>query len=155
MKQWLKILLVTWMAVMTAVLASKHLLPSSAPVMEEYNQLRAELAAKPEATTEEQQKLESLFLQLNVTDNIKEDVLGFVGKNALFFLVMLPLCFLGARHSGMDNNAILITAALIFSSFIVVKFFITGAALATAFTLGGIAFRKQPAQAQPTTASEE
>jgi len=144
LKKFIKILLVAWVAMMLALLVNKYLLPASASTMEEYQALRGELASQTEVTEEQRQHLEALFLQLNRTDNIKQDVLGFVVKNVIFFLTMVPLTFWLARNSGFDNNAVLLSAALIFVPFIMVAFFITGAVLASAFVLGGIAFRKSP-----------
>lgn len=154
LKTVIKIFLVAWVAVILALLVNKYLLPASASTMAEYQALRAELATQAEITEQQQQRLETLFLQLNRSDNIKQDVLGFVAKNVLFFLLMVPLTFWLARNSGFDNNAVLISAALIFMPFIMVAFFITGAVLASAFVLGGIAFRKSPVLAADSESGE-
>lgn len=154
MKRFLKIFLLAWLGVVTAFLVSVYLLPASAANMVEYQALQAEIASQAEPTEAQKKRREELFLALNSKDNIKQDVMGYVGKNVLFFLIMVPLCFMVARYSGLDNNAILMVAALFFIPFILVKFFITGAILASSLVLGGIAFRKQ-APAPATVESPE
>ncbi len=111
--------------------------------MVEYKALYAELVDAPEVTKEQKERLDALLLELNRADNIKKDQLGYLVMNVIFFLVMVPLVLWAARRSGFDDNAVLLSAALMFIPFIFVKFFITGAVLASAFVLGGIAFRKQ------------
>jgi len=141
---------------MTAFLVSIYLLPASAPVMVEFQTLQAQIANQSEAPTAEQrERREALFLELNSAENIKKDVIGYVVKNVVFFVLMLPLCFMLARYSGLSTNGILLVAALFFIPFIVVKFFITGAVLASSLVIGGIAFRKQPEIAEAAEAAPE
>ncbi len=145
-------LLVVWISVISAFLVSNYLLPASASTMLEYKALYAEMVDEPEVTKEQKERLDALLLELNKADNIKKDQLGYLAMNVVFFLVMVPLVLWAARHSGFDDNAVLLSAALMFVPFIFVNFFITGAVLASAFVLGGIAFRKQPASQTGETA---
>ena len=140
---------------MTAFLVSIYLLPASASAMVEYQALQAQIANQAEPTAEQRERRETLFLELNSAENIKQDVMGYVVKNVVFFVLMLPLCFMLARYSGLDTNGILLVAALFFIPFIVVKFFITGAVLASSLVIGGIAFRKQPDMAEAAPESNQ
>ena len=133
---------------MLALLVSKYMLPGSGPAMVEYKNLQAEISKTAEPTLEQFQRRDALFLELNSASNIKQDIIGYVVKNVVFFITILPLMFVVARYSGLESNTVLLTAALIFIPFIFVKFFITGAILASSFVLGGIAFRKQPKLAE-------
>ncbi len=146
MKQFLKIFLVLWLSVIGALLVSNYLLPTSASTMLEYQALYTEMLAEPEVDLEKKERLDALLLELNKKDNIVADQLGYLAKNVVFFLLMVPLIFWLAGRSGLTDNGILICAGLIFLPFIFVKFFITGAILASALVVGGIAFRHKPKQ---------
>ncbi len=172
-KQFLKVLLIAWIAVMAAILCSKYLMPSSASTMEEFhelsaeiakqsklteeqisqldaaateeefNELRAEIAKQGEPTEAQKKRRDELFLALNVAGNIQNDALGYIAKNVAFFLIMMPLSLWLARISDLSQNTVLLSAALIFLPFIFVQFYTTGALLASAYVLGGIAFKKR------------
>ncbi|MCF6217421.1 MAG: hypothetical protein L3J62_00750 [Gammaproteobacteria bacterium] len=146
MKQFLKVFLMLWLSVVGAFLVSNYLLPASASTMLEYQALYTEMVAEPEVDPEKKERLDRLLQELNQKDNIVEDQLGYLAKNVLFFVLMAPFMFWLARRSGLTDNAILIAAGLIFLPFIFVNFFITGAILASAFVVGGIAFRYKPEQ---------
>lgn len=144
-----KILVIALLAGMLAVASSKVLQPSNAALMQDYRNEYQMLSQQSEITSEEKQRLETLFKEINAEQNVKAELMEIIVRHALLFLVLAPLAAWSARASRLNNNRILAGAALIFAAYIIVGLVVVGALFASIFVLAGIVFRKAESTAQP------
>lgn len=112
--------------------------PSTASIRIAYEQFYAELQAKQQVTAADQQRLESLFRQLNAKDTIETELTEIVVRNGVFFLLMVPAVFLAARKLGLGKQQVLAVAGLMGVAFIIQGAVISGAFLAALFAIVGL-----------------
>ncbi len=135
---YLKVFVITAIALLISLVSVKLLEPSNAPVMVEYKQKLDELKANPNATAEDKAEIDAMFRHINSKESIQAELIEIVVKNGIFYLLTIPLAWFVARKVSMNNNGVLSAAALMALMFMVCGMVITGALLGAIFAITGL-----------------